>query len=349
MGKKGFFATLLLIITLIFLLFPSSTGKEHILVPEKIVDLENTSHAISNNETGTVSFSLDDYFGFFTDNLELTYVDKTDYRVAISDNSFINYPKIPKILNIQNMEGKGQSIIENTGYPILKNDRIVLLSDSFISLYDLNGNLYWKKEVLSIITSLSISRDFVLVGYLDGLCELISTSGNVELTYKPGGSRIEAIYSVALSGDGEYITLISGLDPQRFILLQNRKGEYKPIFHFELNDEFRRSINMYFSSDDTKVFFESSQGVNIFDIALEDLSFVGDSGRLEKIYKDNERDLYSVLLSQQGKGYLKILTPGNLSVLEKEFVGNSLFFKKRGDRYYIGSDNLLMYFKLVNQ
>ncbi len=349
MGKKGFFATLIAILILVFLLFPSSTGKEHILIPERILDLENPENIINPDTQGVVSFSMGDYFGYFTENLDLTYIDRLDYKVSISDSVFINYPKIPQILDVQNSNGTGRSIIETTGYPMIIGSRIVIISDSFISLYDLNGNLYWKKEILSIITSLSLTEHQVLISYLDGYCELISMSGETEFTYRPGGSRIDAVYSASISSDGQYISVISGLDPQRFILLQNRKEEYKPIFHFELQEEFRRSISMYFSEDNSQVFFENSAGINIFDVNLKTLTRAGNSGRMGNVYKDNECNFYSAMLVDKEGASLKLFTPDNRVILEKSFKGDSLFFRKKEDRFYVGTDNLLMSFQMVSK
>lgn len=349
MGKKGFFATLIAIFILIFLLFPSSTGKEHILIPEKIIDLENPSNIIKTGSEGTVFFSLGDYFGYFTEDLELSYIDKIDYKVSISDNVFINYSKIPQILDVQDSGGNGRSIIETTGYPMVIKNRIIVISDSFISLYDLDGNLFWKKEILSIVTSLSLTEDHVLIAYLDGYCELISMSGHSEFSYRPGGSRIDAVYSASISSDGQYISVISGLDPQRFILLQNRKGEYKPVFHFHLQEEFRRSVRMYFSEDNSQVFFENSAGINIFDVNLKTLTRAGDSGRMGNVYKDNDCDFYSALLMEKGGGFLKLFTPDNRIILEKSFEGDRLFFRKKENRFYVGTDSLLMSLKMVTR
>jgi len=349
MGKKGFFVTLVVMLILFFLLFQASTGRENILIPERIVDLENSSSIVKNNEKGEVSFSLGDYFGYFTENLELTFLDKKEYKVSISDNVFINYPKIPQILDIQDNRGVGYSIIETTGYPVIKGNKIVVVSDSFISLYDLDGNLYWKKEILSIITSLSVAEDHVLIAYLDGYCEIISISGRTEFSYRPGGSRIEAVYSAALSSDSQYISVISGLDPQRFILLQNRKGEYKPVFHVELEEEFRRSINMYFSEDDSKVFFENSQGINILNVDLKTITSAGDFGRMGKVYIDEADDYYTTMLTDHDSGFLKIFTPDNQIVLDKRFDGVNLFFRKINNRIYVGSDNLLMLLHMVSR
>ncbi|MBI9097023.1 MAG: hypothetical protein JEY91_01030 [Spirochaetaceae bacterium] len=313
------------------------------------MNLDNPLQTVESLDRGRISFSLGDYFGYFTEDLDLTFLGNKDYKVSISENSFINYPKIPKILDIQNNKGQDRAIIESTGYPVIQGDRIAVLSDSFISFYDIDGNLYWKKEILSIITSLSITQNHVLIGYLDGVCEVVSISGSTEFIYRPGGSRIEAVYSAAISSDSQYISIISGLDPQRFILLQNRKGEYKSVFHFELNHEFRRSVNMYFSKDDSKVFFESTEGVNVFDIESKSLLRLGDTGLLVNVYKDEERDLYSLLLKDMSEGFLGILSEQNESILKKTFYGRNMFFKKNQNRYYIGTDNLIMYFELVKQ
>lgn len=349
MGKKGFFVTLVVILILIFLLFPASTGRENILIPERIIDLEKTSSNIRPGETGDISFSLGDYFGYFTEKLDITFLDKKDYKVSISDDVFINYPKISQILDIQNRDGARRSKIETTGYPIIQDDCVVVISDSFISLYNLEGNLRWKKEILSIITSLSISEDHVLIAYLDGYCELMSISGETVFSYRPGGSRIEAVYSAAISSDSQYISIIAGLDPQRFILLQDRKGEYKPVYHFELDEEFRRSLKMYFSEDDSRIFFENSQGINIFNLDLKTLTVAGDSGRMENIYMDEAGDFYTAMLTDQNGGSLKIFTLDNRIVLDKRFDGGTLFFKKNNNRVYVGADKFLMSLHMVNR
>ena len=84
-------------------------------------------------------------------------------------------------------------------------------------------------------------------------------------------------------------------------------------------------------------------------INLKTLKTVGDSGRLQKIYKDKETDLYSILLTDEQSCSLKILTSDNRILLNREFNGEKYFFKKRDFRYYIGTDNLLMYMKLVQR
>lgn len=348
MGKKGIFATLFVILVLVFLLFPRSTGTEHFLLPERVVNLGELGKSASSGSRGTVSFSLGDHFGYFTDEMALTYWAERDYRVAISDSSFINYPKIPSVLDIQQSNGEGRAIIETTGYPLLAEDKIVVLSDSFISLYDLDGNLFWKKEILSFVTTISVNSDHVLIGYLDGLCELISMSGQVILSYRPGGSRIESIYSSALSEDGQHIALISGLDPQRFILLQKRKEEFKPVHHFELDHQYRRTIDMYFSDDDSRVFFESPQGIKVFTVLTRDMNSLGGGGRLEKIYLDRDDGFYSLLVKEDSSARLQVLTPENRTLLDRSFSGSQYYFRKNDENFYIGADNRLMYLRMVN-
>ncbi len=351
MGKKGFFVTLLLILVLIFFTFPVATGKEYFLLPEKIVDLQHFSSNELVDQSGNVSFLLDNHFGYFTDNMDISFLGKKDYRVSLSDQAFVNHSQIPDILDIQDMNGEGRSIIDATedSVPVLDGERVVLLSNNFVSFYNLDGNLIWKREILSFVSSLSLTNSMVFLGYVDGSCELIDRSGNEVFEYSPGGSRVEAIYSVALSKDSKYLAVISGLDPQRFILLQNKKDEYKPVYHIELDKQYRRSIDMYFSGDNTMVFFENYDGVNVFDIESKSLLSIGGAGRLQKIYKDEANGLFSLMISDKISGDLKILTPDNSVFLEKRFYGNKYYFKKKDFRYYVGYDDFLMFLKLVRK
>lgn len=347
MGKKGFFATLFVILILVFFLFPSSSATEYFLVPQKIVDLDKGKISDGTGGKREYSFLLGDYFGYFTGDLDLTYCGNRDYRVTVSDTSFINYPKIPKILDVQKPDGEGRSIIEEAGYPVIFGDRIIVLTDSSISLYDLNGNLFWKKEILSLITSLSASDGHVFLGYLDGSCELISDTGNDEFIYRPGGSRIESVYSVALSSDSQYLAVISGLDPQRFILLQKRKDGYKPVHHFELDHQYRRTVKMFFSNDNRKIFFEDPKGVDVFDISAKSLSLIKCEGSLVNIDIDRDSGFYSLLMKGDGEARIQILSDSTHILTDRVFPGEIFFFRKEGDRYYIGDDSKIMYLRMV--
>ena len=349
MGKKGFFVISLVILVLIFFLLPDSTGKEYFLVPEKIVDLEKFSDDYAPTHGGESFFEFDGYFGSFSDEMEISYLDKKKYKLYIADSFFFNFSRVSQILNVQNFDGSVRNLIEADGYPFIQDGKIAVLSHSEMALFDLAGNLYWKKAIFSMVTTLALSGDYVLIGYLDGYCELIDISGNSLLTYRPGGSRIEAIYGGTISSNGQYIAIISGLEPQRFIFLQNKRGGFKPIYHSELDNGFRRSVDMYFSCDDSKIFFESSQGVSIFDVTLKTVRPAGGSGQLVKIYQDSHRNLYSLLLADKGNGVLSIFTEENKDLIYRRFDGNSLFFKKRDSRYYIGFDNKLVYLKLVSR
>ncbi|MBN2655418.1 MAG: hypothetical protein JXR86_00040 [Spirochaetales bacterium] len=350
MGKKGYFATLFVLLLFVFFLFPIPTGEERYLVPERVIDLDNQSifHHTADRDSGLYAFSLGDYFGYFSGNFRLSYSGIKNFGVAIGDLAFINYSKVPGILDIQNNNGEGRSIIETAGYPVIRDDRIVILSEDYISFYDLEGNLFWEKEILSFVTSLSITRGLVLIGYLDGSCELIADSGEVVLAYRPGGSRIEAIYSAAVSGDSQTVALIAGLDPQRFIILEKRKNEYKTVQHFELDAQYRRTVDMYFSSDNTEIFFENPEGVNVYNIFSQEFKTIGGSGRLENIYLDESSGFYSLLLNEGNRAVLKVLTPANRNLYEKEIPGEDFYFRKEGDNYYIGFDSKLMFLKMEN-
>jgi len=343
MGKKGYFATLLVLLLLVFFLFPNATGEEWFLVPRRTIDLDNQENLQFSSESGSLAFSLGEHFGYFSDSMELSYADREDFRVAIGDEAFINYSKVPAILDIQTNKGEGRAIIEASGYPLIEQNRIIVLSENRISLHDLEGNLFWGKEILSIVTTLSCNNGMVLIGYLDGSCELIDESGDLVLNYRPGGSRVEAIYSAAISGNSQTIVLIAGLDPQRFIILEKRKNEYKPVHHFELDHQYRRTVDMDFSSDGSKVFFENPMGVNVYTLATRELKQIGGTGRLENIYVDEEAGFYSMLLKKESSASLKVLTPTNRTLLERTFPGEDFYFRKEGDNYYIGSNNRLMY------
>lgn len=346
MGRKGYFAILFAIIILVFFLFPLPTATEHYLVPQKLVRLDE--NPTLTDQTPHLSFSLGEYYGYFTEDLDLTYLDKRDYRVAINDSSFIDYPKIPSVLNIQNHEGSIRAPIESAGYPFIEENKVVIISDSSLSLYDIEGNLYWERSILSMVTSISINSESVAVGYLDGTCELISFDGSTLLSYKPGGSRIEIIYSVASSSDGQKLAILSGLDPQRFIYIEKRKEDYKPIHHFEMDFQYRKTIKMNFSKDNSKIFMESPDGVEVYTVLTGQLDTIVGDGNLKEVYYDNALGFYSLMLQEQGSATVKVLTDFDKELLDREFAGGLFFFRKVDQDFYVGIDNDLLHLKLVD-
>ncbi|MCK5736860.1 MAG: hypothetical protein KAH21_10290, partial [Spirochaetaceae bacterium] len=151
---------------------------------------------------------------------------------------------------------------------------------------------------------------------LDGRVELIDDSGSVILKYRPGGSRVEAIYAGALSGDGLRIALISGLDPQRFILMEERKNGYRPVAHHDTGTDFRRSVSIGFVRNGKQVIYENNGYVDVVDLNSYGFHSLELSGRLVNWIDNLVSDTLLLMGKDGGTVTMKMLSRHDLTLFE---------------------------------
>jgi hypothetical protein len=179
--------------------------------------------------TSLLALKSNDLAGFFDRERRLVSLYSSD-RMAVDDRWIaVSEPDSVRILD---PDGRLRSRIAVRAYPISRNGHLYLYDGSAGRLNRIdpsNGRVMWTKEYLASVTVLDGRQDRTLVGLLDGRIEVISEDGDVELEYRPGGSRVEAVYGGALSESGSSVALITGLDPQRFILMEEKKNGFRPI------------------------------------------------------------------------------------------------------------------------
>jgi hypothetical protein len=252
---------------------------ETILAPSWISDLKEEAFHGRQTFNGThfhsgqlIPFVLGDYFG---------YVDSTGYFVInqtstndiyLSENMWTEYTAEPSSIEIKNISEDTIVNIENPGgYPVLLDNRIFIIGSEMNSLseIDTNGNTKWIYEFGAPLTSIDAAAGLVVVGSLDGVVEILDSNGYRIFYFEPGGSRLSVILGCVISGNGSRVGIISGIDKQRFILLERLSStdvNYRVVYHEYLEDGFRRPVHISFIDEDRRIIYERMGGISCYNI-----------------------------------------------------------------------------------
>ncbi|GHT56545.1 hypothetical protein FACS1894109_05840 [Spirochaetia bacterium] len=329
--------------------------EERILIPRWLSSLESGYNTASaSSEEGYIPFHLGSYFGYVDAAGNFSLNRKQQENLSISDTRWAEYAAKPESIEIRDPQGAELLRIENMrGYPLFLDNRTFLISDEQNSLSSLDdeGNLLWTYDFAAPITCIDAAAGLVLTGSLDGVVEVLDSSGKRVFSFVPGGSRLAVILGCSISRDGERLGIISGIDDQRFLLLERfglpDSGEYKVSYHEFLEDGFRRAVHISFIDDDKRIAFERQGALSIYDINNRigrKIPLEGEITALDEVGSDG---LLFVILSQfdTQKQLVAISLPGTI-IMEAPFRSGNAFLGRRGSRLYLGGGSTLASFEL---
>lgn len=323
MKQRGVFLIGLILITVYYFLFPRSSGKEIIVSPESLIILEQIDSRVSPSSIPASVVRSGNTTGYLNSSHELLSVFQAE-RMAV-DRHWIAVSGDDG-LSLMEPDGRLISRIHDSGYPISRNGQLFLYRNNFGVLSKINpqdGRYLWSMEFISAISVLEAIPGKTLIGLLDGRIELIDDSGNILLTYRPGGSRVEAVYGGALSDDGSKVALISGLDPQRFVLLEERKNGYRPIAHHDTETDFRRLVSIDFIRHGGQVLYENNGYINSVNLNGYDIHPLKLTGRLINIIDNPGNDTLLLFSKGDGQDSIKILTRQDKTLFESSLPSDT--------------------------
>lgn len=341
MKQRGVFLIGLIIITCYYFIFPRESGRELVVSPDALLSLEKPEITVAPSPGQTLAIHNGRRAGFISMDHELINL-YTSEKMAVDDRwlaiSGLNG------LEIQEPDGRLISRIDNSAFPISRNGNLFLYQDVFGILSKIDpgsGQTLWEKEYISPLTVIDARMGRTLVGLLDGSVQLIDDSGANLLDYRPGGSRVEAIYGGTLSSDGTKIALITGLDPQRFILLEERKNGFRPVTHHNTETDFRRSVSMGFVRNNQQVLYESGDFVAAVDVNGYEIKSLELSGRLLGWLDNIMMDSLMLLGNDKGEVTLKMLSKNDLAVFEGKLPPDTAGIRRdRNFALIVGDENL---------
>jgi hypothetical protein len=340
------FLVALLVIVLYFLLFPYPLGHEIVAVPVWALAVPPAGTVSPVEGPSSAPFRLGDLFGFVGGNGGFLHVEKALYRVALSRRSFINYSRLGTDWILENAQGGRVLSFSGFGYPILGEDggRIFIVKSDLSGLIEIdrNGDLSWSRDFPAMITSLSLQKERVLVGLLNGSLLVLDGTGGPVFENAPGGSRIPAIFGAALSSDGATIAAISGIDPQYLTVLHRVGSTYSELARTALVTDFRREARMQFSTDSRCLLLEGRNAAGFFDPQSRRLSWIGAQGTLAGVSFPG-RGRYAAFATRDGAVvHLRCLSPFGYPIFMETFPAQQLFLGDIDGGLLLGLDGRLL-------
>jgi hypothetical protein len=265
---------------------------------------------------------------------------------------------MPDEINIRDSAGSPVFTIDQRGspgrgYPLYLDGRLFLIGKEMNTLTALDGGgkPLWSHDFAAPLTCIDAASGFVLTGSLDGAVEILDQQGTRFYLFEPGGSRLSVILGCSFSRDGNRVGIISGIDDQRFLLLERYgeqgSGEFRVIYHEFLDDGFRRPVHISFIDNDSRVAFERQNGISIYDLRNRVNRTLPLEGAVFAMDSEGSNGIFFVITSQAGaqKALVGIELPGTI-ILEAPFRSNDAFLSRSGSRVFIGGGNTLAAFEL---
>ena len=323
--------------------------------------------SLPSTEEHLIPFTLGSRFGY-VDKMGRFSINKAkENNIYLGENSWAEYEAQPVSIQIKNPYDMTLVNIENTsGYPILLDNRIFIIGNeqNALSEIDLSGNVLWTYEYGAPITCIDAAAGLVLTGSLDGIIEIIDSTGKRIFNFEPGGSKYGIILGCAISANGSRLAVICGVDQMRFLFLERSGtvgGEYRVVHHEYLDSGFRRPVRILFIDQDSRIIYEQPGGLSCFNIRSRHAFFIplngnitavdslGSGGVFFLITSDSRRrnELVGIKLPEDRRFVLF----GNddahrLIFLRASFYSDDVFLGRTGSKLIAGGGSALISFDL---
>lgn len=247
-GKKIRIFGFLIILLLYLAFYGFIIDKESVYIPAWTVDRDSIATGVPDG-VRVIPFQNNGIFGYLSPRGELLYRGRTLYGTTLSTLGFINYSRLSETLVIRNPAGDITESLDILGYPVFLSDRLLVFSPdrTRMSEFDIQGNHIWSRSFSAPVTALDVSDEYLLAGLLNGSLSLLSKKGEPLYSVVPGGSRIEVIYGCAVTEDAGSLAVLSGLDPQKLLLIENKNDSYRIEEIADFDTPIRRPVFMEFS------------------------------------------------------------------------------------------------------
>jgi hypothetical protein len=332
---------------------------ETILVPRWFSSLESGYPVAFSGElpappasiAGQIPFRLGKRFGYVDQDGRFGINQVLSGELSLSRDYWAEYEAIPESIDVRDPQGeKILKIEKGRGYPLFLDNRIFLVGDEQTSLSALDdkGEILWTYDFAAPLTCIDAAGGMILTGSLDGAVEVLDASGRRIFLDRPAGSRISVILGCSLSRDGTMIGIVSGIDDQRFLLLEQfGTGEYRVSYHEFLEDGFRRPVHVSFIDQDNRIAFERQGGLGIYELNTRISRKIPLEGEVAALDGAGNDGLFFVISAHRGleKRLVGIELPGTV-FMEAPFKSSGVFLERRESLLYLGGGSTLASFKL---
>ncbi|MDR0411658.1 MAG: WD40 repeat domain-containing protein [Treponema sp.] len=301
-----------------------------------------------------IPFQLGNYFGYVNRAGKFTINQVKNGYVSLSKQNWAEYTAIPEKIVVRNPKNEQiLSINTDVGYPLFLDNRIFLIDREQSTLYNINekGETLWSYTFASPLTCIDAASGLLLAGSLDGKIEVLDNNGICIFSFEPSGSRLSIIVGCALSKDGSRIALVSGIDEQRFLFMENLGdtlgNKYRVIYHEFLGRGFRRPVHITFVDSDNSIAFERQTGLGLYDITTRTSVTLPLKGEIAVIDEDGSDGQLFIITSQpSGNNYLATIRYPGTVIGQALFKSEHTFMSRQGATLYIGGGTTFTAFEI---
>jgi hypothetical protein len=283
--------------------------------------------------------------GIFTINQE-----KKSY-VEQSPRLFAEFSGQDEKIAIRDFLGEQVFLLENKrGYPFFRGERIFVISSEQNSISEVNtdNNTLWAYDFASPVTCADATKGFILIGELDGSIELLDSLGKRIYFAEPSGSRVPVIYGCAIAQSGTKLAVISGLDRQRFLVVELVGSVWRITHHEFLGYGFNRPVHIKFIDKEQRIVYERQEGLGLYDVASRSSEIVPFDGQIARIDDSGEDGMLFLVVSESAaqKKLVAIHYPADIMV-SAPFTSQDSFLSRRGKLIFVGGGNKLAAFEIT--
>ncbi|MDR0400973.1 MAG: WD40 repeat domain-containing protein [Treponema sp.] len=308
----------------------------------------------AGGDPSLIPFRLGDRFGYVTPSGGLRLNRVKARNLFLSAPYWAEYEAAAEAVDILGNSGEKVFTVEGgRGYPFFLDGRLFLVGKDMDTLgaLDGEGKLLWSHDFAAPLTCVDGAAGYVLTGSLDGVVEILDREGKQFFYFPPGGSRLPVILGCAISQDGNRLGIVSGIDDQRFLLLERygdpARGEFRVVYHEFLEDGFRRPVHIAFIDGGSRVAYERQGGLGIYDLQTKTNRIIPLEGEIAAMDSEGSEGVIFVIVSQgeRQKELVGIKLSGGV-ILRAPFRSEGAFFHRSGPRLYLGGGNVLAAFEM---
>jgi len=280
-------------------------------------------------------------------------------RVSIARGRWAEFGAMPGGITVYDGSGAELKVIDAPdGYPFFLDGRTFVIGSgqSSVSEIDPSGAVSWTFEFPSPLTSIDAAAGLLLAGSVDGVAVVVDGFGRQVFSFDPGGSRFSVILGTAISADGSRLAIVSGIDSQRFLVLERfgaGLGDYRVVYHEFLGEGFRRPVHVAFVENDGRIVFERRGGLGIYDVGSRITRNVEVEGELRALDGSGGQGLmFAVFSNGPSAGGAMDLVGIQVSgraarvVTRAPFRSGEVFLGRMGSRLIVGGGQALIAFDL---
>jgi hypothetical protein len=298
-----------------------------------------------------IPFSFGGRYGYVSHEGVFTINQEKKSYVEQSPRLFAEFSGQDEKIAVRDFLGKQIFMLEDKrGYPFFRDDRIFVVhsGQNSISEVDTDNRTLWTYDFASPLTCADAAGGLLLIGGLDGSIELLDNRGRRVYFTEPSGSRLPVIYGCALAKSGTKLAVVSGLDRQRFLVVELVGAVWRITHHEFLGYGFNRPVHIKFVDDEQRIVYERQEGLGIYDIASRSSKIVPFDGQITRIDDSGEDGMIVLVVSESAvqKKLIAIRYPADF-MISAPFTSQDSFLTRRGKLLIVGGGNKLSAFEIT--